>query len=967
MKRTPALICNLRRTAFGFKGRPTFLAALAVIVVLLIGSIPSAQAVDRTWDGGDANNGNWTTGSDGKANWDGNANFNSGENVIFTGSVRTSVTINQASLTVGSITFTNAGAFTIGEAGGNRTLTISSGVTNNDDSLQTFSVNTITLGAAQTWNAGSIAGGSLTFSGTTLNLGASQTLTIDGVNNTRIANAITGTGTSGITKTGTGTLTLSGANTFTGAATINAGALVLTNGAALADTVAVNVAVSGAVLIVTNSETIGSLAGVAGSTVGIASGQTLTTGGNNNSTTNAGVISGAGSLTKAGTGTLELSGSSANNFSGVTTVSAGELDLNKSAGTDAIAGNLTINGGTLKLLANNQINDSSAITMSSGAFNLNGKTETVTSFSNSGGTFTTGTGTLIGTGNTVHWTGGVNTINNGGLVSDKHVDITGGVNTVEGGASGGVLQIQGSGVGLEMTGSSLTLNSDNSVAGKLLLQGDVTINSSSATSFITNGLALANPGFIDLDGGTRTFTVADGASAIDLLISAKIQNGALTKAGLGTMTLSGTNTFTNGATINAGALVLTNGSALADSVAVNVAVSGAALIVTNSETIGSLAGVAGSTVGIAGSQTLTTGTNNTDTTFAGVISGNGSLEKIGLGTMTLSGVNTYTNITTIRAGTLTAGGSGTLSSNSPHFVRGGTLMTGASATITNSIPELTLTNGTISGSGTLNVRDNVYLQNGTVNAPIKGPASLYKTTEGTVDINMASGLTGSADVTFGSLVANIDNALGEVSMVSVQTGGTLLLGPATLNNRVKDTAPFTLAGGKLDTAGHNETLGVLTLSASSTIDLGAGASVLHFAASASASWTASTTLEIDNWSGSDTGGGTDEVIFGSLATHLTSGQVAQIQFLNPAGHAPGTYAAAILITGEVVPVPEPATGYALGALALAGAFSERLRLRRLVEKLLSAVRRLEKQPTLLRVLVLAGFTLLLLISVFVLP
>ena len=89
--------------------------------------------------------------------------------------------------------------------------------------------------------------------------------------------------------------------------------------------------------------------------------------------------------------------------------------------------------------------------------------------------------------------------------------------------------------------------------------------------------------------------------------------------------------------------------------------------------------------------------------------------------------------------------------------------------------------------------------------------------------------------------------------------------------------------------------------------------------------------------------------------------------MNPAGHAAGTYAATILSTGEVVPVPEPATGYAVGVLALAGVFSERRRLRQLLERFLSVGRRLEKQPALLRGLVLAGFTLLLMVSVCVLP
>src|SRR5205814_77958 len=119
-----------------------------------------------------------------------------------------------------------------------------------------------------------------------------------------------------------------------------------TNGSALADGVAVNVAASGAALVVTNSETIGSLAGGAGWSERIASSQTLTTGGNNGSTTNAGVISGAGSLVKAGTGTMTLSG--ANTFTGGATINAGTLVLtNGSALADSVAVNVAVSGAAL--------------------------------------------------------------------------------------------------------------------------------------------------------------------------------------------------------------------------------------------------------------------------------------------------------------------------------------------------------------------------------------------------------------------------------------------------------------------------------------------------------------------------------------------------------------------------------------------------------------------------------------------
>jgi autotransporter-associated beta strand protein len=72
-------------------------------------------------------------------------------------------------------------------------------------------------------------------------------------------------------------------------------------------------------------------------------------------------------VTKTGAGTVTLSGASANTFSGMTTVSAGTLELNKTAGTDALAGNVTVNSGAILLVsASNQVNNSANVSLSGG-------------------------------------------------------------------------------------------------------------------------------------------------------------------------------------------------------------------------------------------------------------------------------------------------------------------------------------------------------------------------------------------------------------------------------------------------------------------------------------------------------------------------------------------------------------------------------------------------------------------------
>jgi len=79
-----------------------------------------------------------------------------------------------------------------------------------------------------------------------------------------------------------------------------------------------------------------------------------------------GTISGNGTLTKAGSFTLELTGTTANTYTGLTTVTAGVLLLNKTPQQHAFAGSVTIAGGTLLIGAEDQMPESGVVTLEGG-------------------------------------------------------------------------------------------------------------------------------------------------------------------------------------------------------------------------------------------------------------------------------------------------------------------------------------------------------------------------------------------------------------------------------------------------------------------------------------------------------------------------------------------------------------------------------------------------------------------------
>ena len=116
--------------------------------------------------------------------------------------------------------------------------------------------------------------------------------------------------------------------------------------------------------------------------------------------------------------------------------------------------------------------------------------------------------------------------------------------------------------------------------------------------------------------------------------------------------------------------VSTGGGLLPSGTALSLTTAGAALNLSgNSQTVGSLAGVAGTSVQNIGA--LTAGGNNSSTVFAGVLSGAGSFTKAGNGTLTLFAAQTYGGSTTISGGTIQLAG-GSLPANTALALTSGT-------------------------------------------------------------------------------------------------------------------------------------------------------------------------------------------------------------------------------------------------------------------------------------------------------
>jgi len=476
--------------------------------------------------------------------------------------------------------------------------------------------------------AGSIEGAG------TYNLGT-NTLVV-GLNglSTTVSGTINDGGMSGgsgasLVKVGDGTLNLTGANTYTGLTAVLGGTLQLGDG------------------------------GTTGSILGNVFNATTFAINRSDTYTFGGVIVGSGAFVQMGPGTTILA---ANNFYfGGTTISAGTLQLGNGGTSGGIVGDV-LNNGTLA------VNRSDVLT-------LRGV------ISGTGALQQNGTGTTILTGNNTY--GGGTTIN-AGMLQLGNGDASGSINgdVVDNGifainrfdtyTFGGV--ISGVGAFAQVGPGTTILTAANTYSGGTAINAGVLAVAADANLGAASGGLSFNSGTLQFLSGfstSRTVALDTGGGTVDTngntatLAGAIAGNGGLTKIGTGTLVLSGANTYSGGTTLAAGTLRLENNQAL-----------GSGALITSGSVVDYANGVTIANPIVINSNTTQLQVTTGGATQAGAISeldGPRPLEKIGAGTLLLTGLSSYRGPTTVSAGALVVNGS---IAGSAVTVNAGALLTG---------------------------------------------------------------------------------------------------------------------------------------------------------------------------------------------------------------------------------------------------------------------------------------------------
>ena len=658
-------------------------------------SAGTAQAVDATWIGPGVS---WTT----PGNWsggtqpDGTATFtNNGAPTAITITNTTAIDTMEftAAAPAYSFTVTNGATFTI-----NNAVNTSSG------SPPTFAVNagaTLTVGDAADVAMGTLANGSS--GGGTVVIGPTSLaafLTLTPTTSTTFSGSFSGAGSLELSNTST-TLTLTGASTGGNIGTIG-GDLTLCN------------CFGGGLTIDGGSLTVNGL------------GQGVFVNGGTLSVVNGGRLQDNLDLLVSSAMVISGSGSSATvaGFTGVGIFAAGTLTIS--------------NGGTLNSQTGAEID---------GFFGTPGVTVT-----GAGSAWTVGgAGLAVGGGSTSG--AGTLTVANGG-----QVNVTGTVGV--GDQTTGTSFMTVTGAGSTVTASNRLLIGQTSVAIGTVTIADGGMVSAGTRTRIGLGSTL-NLGVGGLSGALVT-PLIDNEGAIvanftdTLTIAANISGtGTLSKAGAGTLILSGTNSYSGGTTVTGGLVNFVVGGLGTGTITVNGA---------------GLQWAAGNTSDISaqlaaiGSGGATFDTNGNNVSFATTLTGSGGLTKAGSGTLTLAGAS-YSGATNVNGGTLQAGAANVFASSSAVTVASGATL--AFNGFNQTLASLAGAGSVTMGAGSMAVGGNNAST--TFSGTISGSGGLTKNGTGALTLSGANTYTGLTTVNTGTLIVNGIIA----GAVTVNSGGQL--------------------------------------------------------------------------------------------------------------------------------------------------------------------------------------------------
>ena len=649
--------------------------------------------------------------------------------------------------------------------------------TNGADAV--FSANgpgTITISSNVTANSMTFSGTGYVVTSGVLSLSGSAAITAN--QNAEIASTVVGT--AGLAESGTGTLILSHSNGYSGTTTVAAGST----------------------LQVGNASTTGSLG-----TGNVTNNGTLAFK-HSGAITVSNVISGAGTLSQQGSGTLILTG--ANTYSGGTTINPGTVQVGSGSSTGSLGTGTITNYGALVVYRTGTVTISDVIT---GSGSLNNK----------------GTGTLtLATSNT--YTGitrvqaGVLRLGHSSAMYSSLVQLNA---TDSGSVSFGALTVatfgglQGSrALTLSNTASqavtlTVSTNTNNSYTysgvlsgnGKLFVDGTGTLTLTGTNTF-SGATTINTSSTLQVGSGGTTGSMGSGAitingalrintSGVVTLANQIYGAGPLTKVGTGTLTLSGNNYNFSGTThISDGVLLIGANNILSRSVLdMNATESGTVSVANvSSPYVGGLSGYCNIIIpsGVTFYDTLYSGSSN----FYGTLTGEGRLGVSGTGTLTLLGSNNYSGYTTVA---------------SPAVLQVGTGGTQGS-----------VGTGPIQGSGKIvfNHTDSVTIGRITI-------ATLEQQGTGTLVLTGTFGSPTTTIIGAGStLQVGNGGTVGYLGDSAITNNGTLVIyrsGTVTLGGNISGSGSVLVEGsGTVSLTGSNSYTGATTVGTGSTLQVGNG-------------------------------------------------------------------------------------------------------------------------------------------------